>query len=88
MVNWSKSIKHLLGKKYLRMNRSTINHRCWCQVSSKTQRYILFSPKACTAIETKYMRLQPLRPSRKIASTAEVENSYLYYSSYQKIEKY
>ena len=86
MINWSRKIEYLLAKKYLRIGRSAKNHGCWCQAASKTQRYLLFTPEACTVVRTNNFRLKPLCGSSKIASPVKVEQRYLYYSHYQQIE--
>ena len=85
MVNWSKSLKHLLVTKYLRTNRLAKNSGRWCQLSLKTQRYLLFTPETGLAIQTNHLRLKPLCSSSKIASAAK-KDSYLYYSQYQRLK--
>ena len=85
MINWSKSLKHLLVTKYLRINPLVKKHAPWCQLSLKTQRYLLFTPKSCLTIQTNYLCLKPLRSSSKIASSAK-KDSHFYYSHYQRLK--
>lgn len=57
------------------MDNLTKNVHCWCQVTVRTQRYILYIPSACLQTQSGNLRLAQLYPSSKVPRT-DVTSSF------------